>query len=83
MSALTDEIKAVIEAAIEGSKAFVSDPMNDQTHLEAIVVSESFVSLTLLKQHKLVMQALKSQFDTQLHALKLTTLTPKQWTERS
>lgn len=80
---LTDQIKSVIEDAVEDSQVIVLDPMNDQTHLEAIVVSEKFKSMPLLKQHKMVMSALKEQFDSQLHALKLTTLTPQQCKERS
>ena len=76
MSELTEQIEQIIREAIPDAAVTVSDPMNDGAHLEATVVSESFVGLSLVDQHRQVMQALKEKFAGDLHALKLKTRTP-------
>ena len=77
------EIKQAIEKSIENSEAFILDPRNDGVHLEAIVVSSSFESISLLKQHKLVMSSLKENFkDASLHALAVKTFMPQKWSEQ-
>ena len=71
--------KAIIQSLGEG-EAFVGTM--DGCHFEAIVVSSLFEGLSLVKQHQLVMKALKDQFDDEsLHALKLKTFTPSRWDE--
>ncbi len=73
------EIKQVIENSLKGAVAHVSDPNQDGRHLEAVVIFEGFESMSLVKQHQLVMNSLKKHFATTLHALKLKTLTPEQY----
>lgn len=75
------EIKTTIEAAIPDTTAHIFDPMNDGQHLEAVVISPAFEGLMLIKQHKLVMNALKEAFQESVHALGLKTMTPQQWEE--
>lgn len=79
---LTEEIRRVIESNIETEEVYVLDPQNDQTHLQAIVVSKSFENTPLVKRHKLVMGSLKNHFATTLHALALKTYTPQEWEEQ-
>jgi len=76
-----DDIKQTIEKAVPDSTAHVSDPQMDGQHLEAIVISPTFEGLTLVKQHQMVMKALKHAFANHVHALGLTTFTPEKWTE--
>jgi len=76
-----DEIKATIENAVPDSTAYVLDPMNDGQHLQAMVVSPAFEGMMLIKQHKMVMQPLKSAFAESVHALGLKTFTPEKWEE--
>jgi len=76
-----DDVKAELEKALPGSYIEISDPMCDNAHFEAIVVAKEFEGLSLVKQHQLVMQALKEKFATTLHALGLKTYTPKEWDE--
>jgi stress-induced morphogen len=57
----------------------VQDPMNDGAHLEATVISDSFVGMSLIDQHRQVMQPLKEAFAGNLHALALKTYTPEKW----
>ena len=75
------EIKAIIEKAVPQSTAHVSDPNNDGEHFEAIVVSSVFEGLLLVKQHQMVLGALREQFAGAVHAMRLKTFTPEKWEE--
>ena len=77
----TAEIKRVIEDALPGASAHILDPNNDGQHFQAIVVSPAFEGRTLVKQHQLVMDALKHAFVEAVHALTLKTFTPQKWNE--
>ena len=76
---LTEQIKAIIAQALPDAEIIVRDPMNDGAHFEAVVVSPSFEGLNLVKQHRLVMGALKEEFEGDVHALALKTYTPAKW----
>ena len=80
MTSLTDTIQhAILSCLPEGSQALVRNPHNDGQHFEAAVMSPIFEGMPLVKQHQLVMKALKSAFETSVHALALKTYTPQQW----
>ncbi|MFT7538686.1 MAG: stress-induced morphogen [Lysobacterales bacterium] len=75
-----DDIKNTIEKVVEGSTAYILDPMNDGQHLQAVVVSPSFEGMMLIKQHRSVMNALKDAFGSDtVHALGLKTFTPEKF----
>ena len=74
-----EEIKKTIEAAVPDSTVYVIDPMNDGQHLQSIVISPAFEGLLLVKQHQMVMIALKDAFAQSVHALGLQTFTPTKW----
>ena len=76
-----EEIKTTIEKAVPNSTAHVLDPQMDGHHLEAIVISSTFEGLMLVKQHQMVMKALKEAFAGYVHALGLKTFTPEKWNE--
>ena len=73
------KIKEIIESAVPESTAYVLNPMQDNVHFEAIVVSKSFEKKPLVRQHQLVMKALEKAFETDVHALALKTFTPEKW----
>jgi acid stress-induced BolA-like protein IbaG/YrbA len=76
-----DEIRRLIEAGMPGSEVQVS---GDGRHFEAIVVSEAFEGLSMIKQHRLVYDTLGDRFATEvLHALSLRTYTPERWARMS
>jgi len=79
MSELTKRVEEIIVAAVPNAEVIVRDPMNDGAHLEAAVISESFVGMSLVNQHRQVMQSLKEAFGGDLHALALKTYTPEKW----
>ena len=77
MSDLASQIKETIIATLPDADVYVADP--DGEHFEAIVISASFESLPLVKQHQTVMKALKTKFETTVHSLALKTFTPAKW----
>lgn len=76
---MLDQIKRTIVQAIPNALVYVNDPNQDGQHFEAIVVSELFEELSLVKQHQLVMKAMKEKFETSVHALALKTFSLSKW----
>jgi acid stress-induced BolA-like protein IbaG/YrbA len=71
-------IEEAIRRAIPDAEVHIDTA--DGTHWSAVVVSPSFAGMSLVKQHQLVMGALRAEFDTErLHALQLRTLTPERF----
>ena len=68
-----EAIKKKIEENLEGSSVQIFDPRNDGVHLEAEVTYAGFQGKSLLEQHRLVMDILKEEFQSELHALALNT----------
>lgn len=71
-----EQIKQLIEAGIPGAQAIVK---GDGDHFEAMVISENFVGLGMVKQHQLVYGTLGDLLQAEIHALALHTYTPEQW----
>lgn len=76
---MVELIKAKIQEALPNATIYVLDPNQDGEHFEALVIAEEFNSLSLVKQHQLVMNSLKEEFKEQVHALALKTFTPANW----
>jgi acid stress-induced BolA-like protein IbaG/YrbA len=73
-------IESLILQVLPGAKVRVQDPMNDGQHFAAEVVAEQFTGLTMIKQHRLVNEALKEYLDSgAIHAMQLKTYTVEQW----
>ncbi|MBL4818315.1 MAG: BolA/IbaG family iron-sulfur metabolism protein [Deltaproteobacteria bacterium] len=73
------EIESVIRNAVDVDHVEVRNPQKDGVHFDALVVSSEFEGKSLIEQHRLVMSALSTHFESALHALSLKTLTPKEW----
>ena len=76
---LTNPIKEKIQTVLPEAIIYVLDPHQDGEHFEAIVISDTFVGIPLVKQHQVVMNALKDEFKERVHALALKTFTPEKW----
>ena len=76
---MVNDIKQTILEALPNAIVHVMDPNNDGEHFEAIVVSDTFREVSLVKQHQVVMRALTEKFATSVHALALKTFTPEKW----
>ena len=72
----SDGIKVLIEASIEDAVVNVSS--DDNVHFEAIVISQGFQEKSLVQRHQMVYDSLGNKMQSEIHALSLTTLTPKE-----
>ena len=65
-------------------KDFTGRHLNHKTHeggfhLEAIIVSNDFSDLTLIKRHKIVYDAIGDLMKHEIHALSMKTLVKSEW----
>ena len=75
---MINHIKTTIQSVISDAEIYVFG--DDGEHFEALVISKLFIGKPLIKQHQLVMNALKAEFGSnQVHALALKTFTPEKW----
>ena len=72
------ELKGMIEAALPGAAAEVSDETGTGDHIRATVVAPQFEGLSRIEQHKLVKKAVQTRFeDGSIHALSIKTSVPE------
>lgn len=69
------ELQSRIRQMLPDAEVNIEDP--DGAHLSATITSAQFAGLTRIAQHRLVYQALGDAFETDLHALQLTTRIPQ------
>ena len=72
-----DEIIEMIVKSLPDAQVEVKDLAGDDNHYAATVTSGLFEGKTKVNQHKMVYDALEGKMGGILHALSLTTLTPK------
>ena len=72
-----EEIIEMIVKSLPGAKVEVKDLAGDDNHYSATITSSLFEGKTKINQHKMVYAALEGKMGGVLHALSLTTLTPK------
>ena len=68
------EIKQFITNVIPNSTVEIEDLKGDGDHYSATVKSKSFNGKTRVEQHKMVYDAFKGKMGSELHALKLKTI---------
>jgi BolA protein len=56
-----------------------SVPAGAESHFKVLAISDLFAELKPVGRHRLVMQALKAEFDSGLHALAVHAWTPEEW----
>jgi len=71
---LAQSLQTRIRAHIPDAVVEIEDP--DGAHLSATITSAAFAGLSRIQQHRLVYAALGDAFETDLHALQLTTRAP-------
>ena len=77
MPADLNELKGMIEAALPGAEAEVSDETGTGDHIRADVTAPQFEGLSRIDQHRLVKAAVKERFDDgTIHALSVKTSLP-------
>ena len=86
----TDQIVQVLRKKINVQYFEIEDKTsNHATHSEAqksggghfslLIVSSDFEGQSILRRHRMVYEALKKGFQSQIHALSLKTLTPQEF----
>ncbi len=71
------EIERMIKRLLPDAEVEITDLAGDDNHFAASVVSSAFAGKSKLQQHQLVYAALGGHMGGALHALQLTTSTPK------
>ena len=69
-----EKIKQFILDAIPDSTVIIEDLKGDGDHYSATVKSKLFIGKTRVEQHKMVYDAFKGKMGSELHALKLRTI---------
>jgi acid stress-induced BolA-like protein IbaG/YrbA len=76
------QVQTLIIQALPEAQVVVQDPNNDGQHFSAIVIAPQFAGIPMVKQHRLVNEAVKAHLNSgEIHALQLKTYTPDQWQE--
>ncbi|MEO1134767.1 MAG: BolA family protein [Cyanobacteria bacterium J06639_1] len=82
------EVEARLKATLNATYVYVEDESHlhaghagntGGSHFRVVVVSPDFAGKLMLKQHRMVYDALAEQMQGSIHALALKTYTPKQW----
>lgn len=71
------EIEELIKEAFPDAEVELKDLAGDGDHWAAHVVSKEFTGKSRVQQHQMVYQALQGRMGGVLHALALTTSTPR------
>ena len=71
------EIVALIEAGLPDAVARIQSP--DNTHFEAVVVSEAFEGKRPLQRHQLIYKCLGTLIGNEIHAMSIRAHTPEEW----
>ena len=56
---------------------------NGGFHLEAVIVSETFINKSLIERHKIIYAALGDLLKHEIHAFSMKTLTPDEWENKN
>ena len=72
----TKELKQRIEQALPGATVEVEDLTGGGDHFRAEVVSDRFMGLSRIEQHKLIYDVFGNDIGGPIHALSLKTSTP-------
>ena len=73
------EVKRLIEEALPGSRAVVTDLTGGGDHLEVVVTAPQFTGRGLIDQHRMIHAALKDRMapvSSEIHALQIKTVIP-------
>ena len=65
----------ILSDQFPGDKIELVDTAGDNNHYEVTIYSEKFNGLPLIKQHRMVYDAIGEQMGRELHALKINTKT--------
>lgn len=68
-------VQDLITSKLSDAKVFVEDMTGTRDHLAITVISDAFKGKLLIEQHQMLMDILKDELKSRIHAVKLQTLT--------
>jgi stress-induced morphogen len=71
------KLKDILQTNFHNDKIIIKDYAGDQNHYSIEIISKSFQGLSLIKQHRLVKNALSGILQKELHAVTIKTKTPE------
>jgi stress-induced morphogen len=79
MSQILEQVTAKIQAAIPDAEVEVVDLTGTDNHLEARVISPSFIGKSLIERHKMIYASVREWIDDDtVHALAIKAWTPEE-----
>ena len=76
MAVTTDEIEQALHSVFPNAEIALEDYAGDGDHYKLIIKDASFIDVPLVKQHKMVKDALAELLEERLHAITIKTLCP-------
>ncbi|MDA9163818.1 BolA/IbaG family iron-sulfur metabolism protein [Rickettsiaceae bacterium] len=73
MAIAESKLHTILQQNFPDAKIIIKDLAGDQDHYSLDITSEQFVGLPLIKQHKLVKNALAEVLHSELHAITIKT----------
>ncbi len=74
-------VENIIKAGLPDADVLVEDMTGTKDHLAITVISDAFKGKVLFEQHQLLMQLLKEELKTRIHAVKLQTYTKEKYAQ--
>lgn len=72
-------VEEIIKEGIPDATVMVEDMTGTRDHLAITVVSDAFKGKLLIEQHQMLMDLLKEEFKSRIHAVKLQTYTKEKY----
>lgn len=72
-------VEDIIKKGIPDATVMVEDMTGTRDHLAITVVSDAFKGKLLIEQHQMLMDLLKEELKTRIHAVKLQTYTKEKY----
>jgi len=77
------KIEQRLTKKLNKSKIFIQDMTGNNDHFNLMVISDAFIDLSLIEQHKMIYALLDDMITKEIHALQLKTLTWEQWKKQN
>ena len=74
-------VEEIIKSGLPDAQVFVEDMTGTRDHLAITVVSDAFKGKLLIEQHQVLMDLLKEELKSRIHAVKLQTYTQEKYAQ--
>ena len=78
-----EEIKERLEKIFTDDKIEVFDSRGTGDHFSIIVISDKFLSMSLVNRHKMIYSIFEDKIVTEIHAMQIQTHTLDEWKGRN